>query len=108
MKIMFSVALLMAALLQSCASSPTGSAELMKRIEADLKMPSKAKRNSISEGRPVFMDIQSYPQILPSGDLWLGGDMLLNVGREELNFTELAERYLNEPKPESSGEEPKP
>jgi hypothetical protein len=41
----------------------------------------------------MFAEVQSYPQILASGDIWMGGDILLNIGREEMNISELVDRY---------------
>jgi hypothetical protein len=77
-----------------CASSPEGTAELAKRVDGDLKAVKTPRRN-ISDGRPMFAEVQSYPQILPSGDIWMGGDILLNIGREEMNISELVDRYSN-------------
>jgi hypothetical protein len=65
---------------------------LAKRVDGDLKAVKTPRRN-ISDGRPMFAEVQSYPQILASGDIWMGGDILLNIGREEMNISELVDRY---------------
>lgn len=95
MRALQSVCLILVAV--GCASSPEGTAELAKRVDGDLKTVKSPRRN-ISDGRPMFAEVQSYPQILASGDIWMGGDILLNIGREEMNLSELVDRYSKESK----------
>lgn len=75
-----------------CATSPYSSAELQKRIDADLLDQRNAAKD-LSQGRPIFVEVHSYPQLLPSGDLWLGGKILVNVGREQINYTDFVKKH---------------
>lgn len=76
----------------SCASSPDGARELMTKIEADRKRNSQIPA-SVAQGRPVFVEVAAYPQVFPEGDIWTGGVILLNIGRENLHLGSLVEKY---------------
>lgn len=78
-----------------CATSPFSSAELQKRIDADLLNQNNLTKD-LSQGRPIFVEVHSYPQLLPSGDLWLGGKILVNVGREQINYTDFVKKHQTE------------
>lgn len=90
-----STLLLIMLVVSGCATSPFSSAELQKRIDADLLDQKNAAQN-LSQGRPIFVEVQSYPQLLPSGDLWLGGKILVNVGREQINYTDFVQKHQND------------
>ena len=79
-------------LMGACASTPKGTPELGTRMEADQRQ----KRDTplgIAQGRPVFIEVASYPQVLPEGDLWTGGVILLSAGREKLKVFDMVEKY---------------
>lgn len=81
-----------------CASSPDGTKEIMTKIEADRKRNSQIPA-SVSQGRPVFIEVAAYPQVFPEGDIWTGGVILLNIGRENLHLGSLVEKYQKTNKP---------
>ena len=81
--------------LNGCVTSPDSSQELQKRIDADL-IDQKLGEVDLAQGRPLFQEVQSYPQILSSGDLWLGGTMLVNIGREQLQLSDFMRQYKSQ------------
>lgn len=67
-----------------CASIPKGELQLGPKIAADMKEQQAGGLSSLSRGRPVYLEAYAYPQILETGDIWAGGPILVNLGREEL------------------------
>jgi hypothetical protein len=67
-----------------CASIPKGELQLGPKIAADMKDQQSGGLLSLSRGRPVYLEAYAYPQILETGDIWAGGPILVNLGREEL------------------------
>lgn len=77
----------------SCATSPVGSPEILNTLLEDQKRLADGKKMDISKGRPLFMKVQSYPQLLKTGDIWLGGDLLILVGQEQLDYLGLVKKH---------------
>jgi hypothetical protein len=84
-----SVLALLAALMGGCASIPTGELQLGPQIAADMKGQTQAGTQSLSRGRPVYLESYAYPQMLESGDIWAGGQVLVYLGREELSLDQV-------------------
>jgi hypothetical protein len=72
-----------------CASIPTGELQLGPQIAADMKSQTQAGTQSLSRGRPVYLESYAYPQMLESGDIWAGGQVLVYLGREELSLDQV-------------------
>ncbi len=70
--------------LVSCATPPSGIKELAPMIEKD-RQNAEGVLN-VRQGRPLYVKAFAHPQILPSGDVWGGGPILLLIGRETVSF----------------------
>jgi hypothetical protein len=46
-------------------------------------------RDANYKGRPLLIKAFAYPQLLPEGDIFNGGEMIFMVGREEISAEEL-------------------
>lgn len=68
-----------------CATIPDGELQLGPKIIKDMK-ESRVGTASLSKGRPLYIEARSYPQLLESGDIWAGGPVMVNIGREDLSF----------------------
>jgi hypothetical protein len=71
-----------------CATVPNGELQLGPKIVQDMQ-ESRIGTKAINKGRPVYIEARSYPQVLESGDIWLGGPVMLNLGREDLSLDDL-------------------
>ena len=71
-----------------CATVPNGELQLGPKIVRDMQ-ESRVGTKAINKGRPVYIEARSYPQVLESGDIWLGGPVMLNSGREDLSLDAL-------------------
>lgn len=79
--------------LSACATSPVGTPEILDTLLEDQQRLAEDKRVEISTGRPLFIKVQSYPQLLKGGDIRLGGDILILVGREQLDYLDLVKKH---------------
>ena len=84
-----SVLALLTALMAGCVSIPTGELQIGPKIAADMKSQNQAGTQSLSRGRPVYLEAQAYPQMLETGDIWAGGQILVYLGREELSLDQV-------------------
>lgn len=66
-----------------CATIPEGQLQLGPHIVRDMH-ESRVGTQALNKGRPIYIEARSYPQMLDSGDIWAGGPVLLNLGREDL------------------------
>lgn len=71
-----------------CATIPDGELQLGPKIVRDMR-ESRTSTQALNKGRPIYIEARSYPQILESGDIWAGGPVLLNLGREDLSLDSL-------------------
>ncbi len=86
-----------------CATIPNGELQLGPKIVRDMH-ESRVTAKSLSKGRPIYIEARSYPQMLESGDIWAGGPVLLNLGREDLSLDALLPKAVE---PEVKKETPK-
>ena len=75
--------------LVGCVSVPSGTLQLAPGIAADMKSQREGNLTSLSRGRPVYIEAFAYPQMLETGDILAGGQILLNLGREELSLDQI-------------------
>ena len=71
----------------SCSSSPSGENVLMDTLNR-----SKTEQNlkpNIKQGKPIYYKAYAYPQILSSGDIWGGGEVFVEMGREKFDLNSL-------------------
>jgi hypothetical protein len=80
---------LMAAMLAGCATLPSGELQLGPKIASDIKDQQAGGLASLSRGRPLYLEAYAYPQMLETGDIWAGGPLLVNLGREELSLDQV-------------------
>ena len=71
-----------------CATIPNGELQLGPKIVRDMH-ESRTGTQALNKGRPIYIEARSYPQVLESGDIWAGGPVLLNLGREDLSLDAL-------------------
>ena len=79
-----------------CASIPSGELQLGPKIVRDMK-ESRTSTQALNKGRPVYIEAASYPQLLESGDIWTGGQLLINLGREDISLDALIAPVIHEP-----------
>jgi len=84
-KIPATIFLIIHAMTYGCATIPDGELQLGPKIIKDMK-ESRVGTVSLSKGRPLYIEARSYPQLLESGDIWAGGPVMVNIGREDLSF----------------------
>lgn len=74
-----------------CASVPSGDKVISSLVESDKSRLSRALKNDVdvSMGRSLFIKTFAYPQILEDGDLLKGAQILLNVGRENVDLNQI-------------------
>ncbi|MBX9839219.1 MAG: hypothetical protein K2X69_13020 [Silvanigrellaceae bacterium] len=75
--------LLIALLISSCASSPSGENILMNNVN---KNKSENTKSNIKQGKPIYYKAYAYPQILSTGDIWGGGEVFIEMGREKFDL----------------------
>ncbi len=80
--------LLLFFLLSNCSSLPEGEGVLTKMVEED-QGKVEGQNEQVYRGRPIFVKVTAYPQMLAQGDIFAGGEILLSVGREELSLEEI-------------------
>ncbi len=71
-----------------CATIPDGELQLGPKIVRDMK-ESRTSAQALNKGRPIYIEAYSYPQMLESGDIWTGGPLLINLGREDISLDSL-------------------
>lgn len=71
-----------------CATIPEGELQLGPKIVRDMK-DSRSSAQALNKGRPIYIEAYSYPQMLESGDIWTGGPLLINLGREDISLDAL-------------------
>ncbi len=71
-----------------CATIPDGELQLGPKIVRDMK-ESRTSAQALNKGRPIYIEVYSYPQMLESGDIWTGGPLLINLGREDISLDSL-------------------
>jgi hypothetical protein len=74
--------------LEGCATSPEGKNILMDQIKNERHSREKTSE-TIKQGRPIFVKAYSYPQLLNDGDIWGGGTVFVEVGREKLDINKV-------------------
>ena len=82
-------------LISACMTSPKGSKELMLRMQAD-QTKQRPGLSDPQRGRPLFAEVACYPQLLPQGDIFTGGVILLHTGREALALGDYVAKYQAE------------
>jgi len=76
----------------SCTILPKGDPQLKRSIEDDkesVSLNTPALPSQLNRGRPIYLEVQSYPQLLTGGHISLGGKIYLYGGREELRLDEI-------------------
>jgi hypothetical protein len=68
-----------------CATIPEGDLQLGPKIVRDMKA-SRTTAQALNKGRPIYIEAYSYPQMLETGDIWAGGPLLINLGREDISL----------------------
>lgn len=84
--------------LAACISVPKGELQLGPQITSDMQSGTK-NASHIGKGRPIYVEARSYPQILESGDIWAGGTLMVNIGREDLSLDEVISPLPTESEP---------
>ncbi|MBF0206351.1 MAG: hypothetical protein HQK53_05625 [Oligoflexia bacterium] len=74
----------------SCSTLPKGEKVLSSMVDEDKsKIVAPKNKDTNYKGRPLFIKAVSYPQLLPDGDIFGGGEMIFMVGREDVAVDEL-------------------
>lgn len=79
-------------LITSCATSPKGENVLMDELNNNRSSKERALSKgptTIKEGRPIFIKAYAYPQVLNTGDIWGGGNVFVEVGREKFDLNKI-------------------
>lgn len=77
-------------LVTSCATSPSGQNVLMDEVNRSGGEHALSKGpTTIKQGRPIFIKAYAYPQVLSTGDIWGGGKVFVEVGREKVDLNKL-------------------
>lgn len=81
-------------LLTSCSTLPTGELVNQDTLKRDIDNQSKQTEENlnISKGRPIYVRAHAYPQIIAGKHVFLGSDVLINIGREELTLKQMLQR----------------
>jgi len=78
------------ALIAGCATSPKGQNVLMDDVDKSGKEHALSKGpTTIKQGRPIFIKAYAYPQVLSTGDIWGGGKVFVEVGREKVDLNKI-------------------
>jgi hypothetical protein len=77
-----------------CVTLPEGELQLGPKIVRDMKA-SRSGVQALNKGRPIYIEAYSYPQMLESGDIWTGGPLLINLGREDISLDDLIAPVMN-------------
>lgn len=85
----------MLVLISACSSLPKGNHELKQMINDDLPKTEDRKNTYIHKGRPIYLEAQSYPQIIEGGHISMGGKVYVFAGREELALADLIKYQSN-------------
>lgn len=72
-----------------CATPPKGQPTLAPMVSRDMTSQNVGGAAEVKKGRPIFVKAYAYPTVLPSGDVWAGGWILVNVGREDVALESL-------------------
>lgn len=83
--------LLLTLLAVGCTSLPSGKPQLKKSIRRDKKEASQIEvtPSQLNRGRPIYIEAQSYPQLMNGGHIIQGGKIYIYTGREELRLDEI-------------------
>jgi len=76
----------------SCTILPKGNPQLKRSIEDDkesVSLNTPVLPSQLNRGRPIYLEVHSYPQLLNGGHISLGGKIYLYGGREELRLDEI-------------------
>ena len=76
----------------SCTMLPKGDPQLKRSMEEDKEFKTGSPTSlpsQLNRGRPIYLEIQSYPQLISGGHISLGGKIYLFSGREELRLDEI-------------------
>jgi len=92
----FLVQIAFAVILTSCSlTPPVGQPVSKNALRKDLSEQVRGTGGTsttempINAGRPIFIEAWSYPQIVDTGDIWGGGKIYINVGREEITLNDV-------------------
>jgi hypothetical protein len=81
-----------------CATIPEGELQLGPKIVRDMKA-SRTSTKALNKGRPIYAEAYTYPQMLETGDIWAGGPLLINLGREDISLDTLINPITPVPQP---------
>ena len=87
--------LLLLFFLSGCTSLPSGHHELKQMINDDLPKEETGKNTYIHKGRPIYLEAQSYPQVVDGGHINMGGKIYIFAGREELTLSEIVKYQID-------------
>ena len=74
----------------SCATSPKGENVLMNDVSKSRGEREITNKDvSINKGRPIFIKAYAYPQVLETGDIWGGGNVFIEMGREKFDLNKI-------------------
>lgn len=95
-------------LVSSCAILPDGTNVLEERIVKASKEINKSnfdKVETTEQGRPIYIEAVTYPQMIEGGHVMMKGQMALLVGREKISINNILNIETNPIKEELSQEE---
>lgn len=88
--ILFMIFICLQVLNSGCATIPEGELQLGPEIKKDMRVTH--NNTFLNKGRPIYVEAKSYPQILENGDIWAGGSLMMNIGREDVSFDEMLKK----------------
>jgi hypothetical protein len=69
---------------------PEGEKKLQEMVDEDQKNAKTVpEKKEMYKGRPIFIKAAAYPQVMPDGDIFAGGDLILSIGREDLSIEDV-------------------
>ena len=72
-----------------CAFLPKGTHPSRSDIQEDLKEHQHSNYVSIDQGRPLFIKVNIYPQVMSDGHILKSGKILMFMGREKINLSDI-------------------
>jgi hypothetical protein len=79
----------------SCASLDKGKPQLRNDVKKDYEDTFSSfleKYPNANQGRPIYIHGFSGSQFLQNGDVWLGGEISIYIGREKLSLDDVIKR----------------
>lgn len=84
------IKIILLVILASCSSLPKGELVNAETLEKDRREYTQVKKPiSLNKGKVIYIKIKTYPQLLANEHIFLGGEVMLNVGREDVTIKEI-------------------